>query len=500
MAIWNRNQKLKEAEEKIALLEEGARQHAVEEDEHIQEIQAAAMQRRLNQRKKTRILENIFPFGNIDAGDPKFDDKFFAQLGSTGVVDLPQETIRKSQRLSMILYRKNVRAFSSIELVKDFVWGEGVQITANDNRVKDVLDEHWEVNEWEEKGPERLRALALFGEQLWPTRVNDVTGLVHISSVIPIRIRSILRKRDDAEILDKVLTNIGSTKDKNIKDKTFDIIKLNDDGKLEGEAFYFAINRVLGSTRGLGDLVVSIDWFEGQDNFIFSLLERAQISQDVVHDLTYEGLDGKELRKKADDFNAQLNAGGIFVHNEKVKHKLTVPEMGASEGKEVNSILLKQINSGTRLAGLFYGDSDDLTRASASELSVPVAKYIQGRQNFLKRMLARMFRYQIEQSIQHGKLNGVNDFGFKIEMSKVFLRDMTTITKSMVDLSGTLEVALDRSWVNNDEASDIYRSIAGQITPLGERQPVTEGEQAAGTEVVESYNKYGENGENGNRY
>jgi hypothetical protein len=81
-------------------------------------------------RSKSRILrrlsESIFPFSNPDAGTD-YDDKYFQQVGAgQGTIDLPPQMLQTAQRLAMLLYRKNVRAYRSVENLKDFVLGDGV--------------------------------------------------------------------------------------------------------------------------------------------------------------------------------------------------------------------------------------------------------------------------------------------------------------------------------------------------------------------------------------
>ena len=420
--------------------------------------------------KARRLVETfVFPFNNPDSGT-EFDDVFFQNLDAISPLDLSPERIQTAQRLSFLSYRKNVRAFCAIELVKDFALGDGVKFKANDPKVQALLEEHWEINAWEEKLEERIRALAIFGEQLYPAFTNADSGIVRLSSFSPFRIKDVNRNPDDAEDLVSVTVTKKSNRSEAAQDvEVFAIIKHDGSvSEVEGvkdlrPAFYFTVNRVSGSTRGIPDLLSSLDWLEGLDGMIFSMLERADISQDIVYDLEMQGLNRKELKEEADIFADSLRAGGVYAHNEKTSLSIKVPNLGATDAEIIVKVLLRQIQSGTRLAGLYFGDAEDLTRASASELATPVAKAIQGRQNFIKRMLKNVFRYQIQQAKKTGNLSGVTDFGFTIEMPMVFLRDVETITKSLVSLTTTLEAAVANEWINNDQAGACYRTSLQQL-------------------------------------
>jgi len=408
-----------------------------------------------------RISENIFATGDdLDVGT-EFSDIFFKQLTGITDIDLPDQTLFRAQRLSILLFRKNARAWSGTEIFKDFALGDGVKYKAEDDKVQELLDKHWLINEWKDKIEERMRGLALFGEQVYPTFINEETGIVKLSSISPFRIKGIARNPKDAEELVSVVTKIKGL-------DPLEIIRVNDEGKLQGEVFYFAVNRISGGSRGVPDMLPSVDWLEGLDGMLFALMERSSLSQDIVFDLEYKGANANECREMALDFIQSLKEGGAYAHNEKVKLQIMSPDLAASEAETVISILLRQIQSGMRLAGLFFGDAEDLTKGSASELSIPVAKAIRARQNFWKKSLEKIFEFQIQTAQRLGKLEGVTNFGFKISMAPILLRDVATITKALIDLSTTLADGLELNFISEKEGAEIYRNVLEQLGALME--------------------------------
>ena len=460
---------------------------------------------------KMRLPEQVFGVAspNPDAGTA-FDDRLFVSLEKAAPLDLPPQVQQAAQRLSFFLTKKNVRAKRVIDLVTDFAWGEGPTFIAADPKVQELLDRHWKINQWESKGPERTKSLAIFGEQLYPW-VGGKNGLVKITSVSPFKIIRVNRNPEDAEDLLSVTTtpleDLGGlhgphgpdgpadhsrdvavdpkvTRDK----KTFDIVKPNDEtGELEGEAFYFAVNRVAGATRGVPDLTSAIDWLEGLDSFIFGLLERANITGNVVWDLEFKGARAPEIRKKLREFVRALRKnGGVWGHNEKAALNVKVPQLGSSDAEIAARILIRQIQAGTGLAGLFFGDAEDLSRASASELSIPVAKMIQGRQAFLKMMLSQIFTLQVEWAKKENKLEGVTDFSFEIQMPRIYLRDLDTIARATASISQSLILGVEQGWISNDEARVLYRGSLEQLGPLGAGIPTAPtGEQVESLSPVE---------------
>lgn len=424
------------------------------------------------------LKEQSFPFGNPDAGT-EFDDRFFISLGEISPLDLPIERIQTAQRLSLLLYRKNPRAFRSIELTKDFVIGEGVRVIAEDPKVQEVLDEHWIENEWESDLGPRVAALGLFGEQVYPAFVRDGDGLVTLGEIPFFSLFRFMRDEENFKELVAIVARLHlhdgpADADAQFRDHTtrpYQVIRTTKSGKLsyfpkKNNTFYFAVNKISGAIRGLPDLLPSLDWLEGFDGFLFSLLERSDLATNVVFDIMYKGLKPAEIQDMVDQFNDQMRDGGTFGHNENVELEIKTPQLGANEAQQVSKLFLKQIYSGTGHPGLFFSDGDDLTRASAQELTIPVSKTIQARQMFVKMMLRKILQFQIERSVDAGVLQGVKNLNFEVVMSRIFMRDLSTVTTAITELTEALARGVERNWITNDAAGEIYKTSLEQLGPL----------------------------------
>ena len=430
-------------------------------DDDLKDRKPVDDSRVLKSTKTIRLTEAAgFPFANPDEGT-EFDDKFFKRIGVGDSVDLPLEILHKAMRLSFLLHRKNPRGKRAIELPIDFILGPGLRVKAVDPDVQKLLDANIVVNRWRKRSDAVLRGLSLHGEQLWIVDRSRRDGILKIKTVSPLKIIKVIRNKKDASELVAVKIVVRTDSSSGMqKTKTFKIVQETEEGKLVGDAIFTAVNRVDGGTRGVPDLLASMDWLEGVDGFAFSMLERAEISQDVVYDLTIEGADEKEVKDILDNFVASMQSGGAFAHNDKVTLKILVPELGAADSEKANSMFVKNIQAGTGLAGLFYGDSDDLTRSSASEITVPSAKMIQRRQALFIDMLRETMDLQLAHSAD--KLSG-KDLSYEIQLPKVFLKDMSTITRAMVELGTSLELAEVRGWVTPKQAQTLYQTAAEQL-------------------------------------
>jgi hypothetical protein len=440
-----------------------------EQDEY--QSKDSAWEPRLKQ--SVRLLETIF--SNPDAGTP-YDDRYFTQLNQGTFMDLPVGTQQKVQRLALLSYRKNAMAFSATEVKNDFCVGTGVRVVAADEKLQEMLDEFWQHNEWDDKMSERTRALSLFGEQLLPAIIRPEDGMVTITSISPLKIAQVIRSDDDAEELVAVDVFKGSVASgspfsvglvQDAEKVRWEIVRRLPHGDLgpyeEGrdgkQAFFFTINRVAGATRGTPDLCSSMDWLEGIDGMIFALMERAEMTQDVVFDLQYDGANAEELRRYAKNFASALRSGGIFAHNEKTNLAIQTPNLVASDASSMIDILKQQVYAGTRLAGLYLGSGADLTRSSAAELSIPVAKHFETRQAVIQRMLRKIIDFQLQEWRRRGRLDDIEDQRYQVVLPRIFLKDLSTISSALQLTSIALQLAVQNDWVTNDEASNAFRKI-----------------------------------------
>lgn len=437
---------------------------------------AASAMRKMVAGRLPRLTDRLkeSAFGNPDAGT-RYDDNLFQALKIAGFMDLPPQIQHNLMRLSLLLYRKNPQAFASVDVKVDYTVGTGCQIVAKDPQVADLLEKHWEDNDWNTKLPERVRALGITGELLLPVHTRPIDGFVRVRNVSAMKIIDVQADSEDAEEPSRVFTMKGElgqagayypggVMDLSMAKEYAVIGRMEPITELERAAFYFALNRPDGALRGVPDLCSSLDWMEGLDGLVFSLLERAQLTQNVVFDLEYEGLDENELRKKVRNFVNSMKSGGVFAHNEKTKLNIKSPNLAAQDAKQIVDIVKNQGTMGARLAGMFIGSAEDLTTGTAKELALPVEKHLQGRQFFIKNSVKRILRYQIEASRRAGMLVGVKDFRFDLKMPRLMMRDMGVVGSAIQLVGIGLQLAQQNGWINKPEASNAFRTL---LTDLG---------------------------------
>src|SRR4030042_4018627 len=128
------------------------------------------------------------------------EDSLWRSLTTNQDRDLNLLTQRRMQDIAFYLYDSNPMAGRIIEIIEDFVIGDGFGYTAQDPDVKEVLDNFWEDsdNNLDEEMNINVVELFLFGELCLPVWVNSADGAVKLGYIDP---KTILKIKKDSNNL-----------------------------------------------------------------------------------------------------------------------------------------------------------------------------------------------------------------------------------------------------------------------------------------------------------
>ncbi len=124
------------------------------------------------------------------------EDSLWRSLTTNQDRDLNQLTQRRMQDIAFYLYDSNPMAGRIIEIIEDFVIGDGFTFSAKDQDVEDVLDSFWNDpdNNLDEEMNTNVVELFLFGELCLPVWVNSANGAVKLQYIDP---KTILKIKKD---------------------------------------------------------------------------------------------------------------------------------------------------------------------------------------------------------------------------------------------------------------------------------------------------------------
>lgn len=386
----------------------------------------------------------------------------------------------KAADMAFWLWQRNPLAQRIIQIITDFCVGEdfkveckimetqadGTEIEIDNEMAQKCFDEFCDdsINNFHEDFPLIAQELFLFGEVLLPTAVNETNGDVRIgfydskliSEVVPDetgkRVKAVKVKNGTREdVLSVVNTNLDSASEKF--------------GKREGQALYFRINRVLSQTRGHSELIQSLDWIDGLDQFMFNSLEGNALRNAFFYDVEMAGFKQEDIDK------LKVNPpkpGTVKVHNEKVKWTAITPSLQAAETAEATRLFKNFILAGKGYPEHWFADGGNTNLATAEQMSVPVMRMLKRKQNQIKSVAKEICLYVLDQKmIYNPSYMGLKE-NQRIEVqvhSFDFNRDDSAVVASaFVQTVTALVSAAQKGWVSDETAK---RIVDGNVTRLG---------------------------------
>jgi hypothetical protein len=105
------------------------------------------------------------------------------------------------RKMAVYLWESNPLANRLIELPVAYLLAEGVRLTCKDEDSQGLLDRFWKdpINSMNLKLPKKVRELSLYGEQCYPTFVNEIDGFVRLGYLDPAQIETIVMDPDNPE-------------------------------------------------------------------------------------------------------------------------------------------------------------------------------------------------------------------------------------------------------------------------------------------------------------
>ena len=440
--------------------------------------QEALVQKEVEARLK-RLLEQWLP----DVTD-RPGDEGFRRITQTEK-DFSPPAHDRHLRIAYNLYVTNPMAHRIVEIVKDFVIGDGASYQAKDERVRKVLDRFWNdpVNHLDIKQFNKVMELGLYGEQIYPVFVNGFNGRVRLGYIDPFNVEQVVPDPGNPEVIRSVVLKTGRelvVKERDpatgrvstVPKKELRVIHVDGNprsrsyGRLVGDCFYFAVNRVSNATRGFSDLTHLLDWIDIYDQLLFAHMERLNYLRAFVWDVMLEGAGKEELRLKKKEL--QMNppkAGAWMVHNEKEKWTAVTPDLKATEHTEEEKKVRAFILGGAGIPPHWFGEGEDVNRATALAMDTPVFRMLKARQRYVRFMFEHILHFVIDQAILRRILpeDANSDAGVSVVLPEFSARDEAQMAQTFAHLTNALTVARSQNWISDETAARLVALLAGRL-------------------------------------
>jgi hypothetical protein len=376
-------------------------------------------------------------------------------------------------------YRANPLAFAIIEQTTSFVLGEGIKVSANNNRVQSIIDAFWDnpENHMEDRVYSLCTELALYGELFIHYFVNQYDGSVVIRQIDPSLIDQI---ETDIEDVEKELRfhrrPIGQIVSETSGDPPpFGIEQMEVDNQgtwfVAGEeVLHIAVNKVSNAKRGQSDLAPVLSWLRRYKDWLIDRVRINKYKGSFMWDVTLTGADAKVISRKKMEYSYPPEPGSVLIHNDQEKWTAVQPNINAMDAKEDGRAIKMMCAVGATLPEHFLSDGDQGNRATAAEMSLPTLLKFKRRQRVIKYMLQRIIDRVILEAQKAGKLGkGARvDTSYEITFPEIDSGEHFTLAQAVNQLIMALSNASAKGWVSDETAMRIMFEFAGEEIDIPE--------------------------------
>lgn len=404
------------------------------------------------------------------------DDDQWRRLTEDSSRDLSPMTQSRMQAMAAYLWESNLMGNRLIELAVAYLLAEGVKLTCSDPDGQKTLDRFWRnpINNMPLKLAEKVRELAIFGEQCYPTFVNEHSGEVRLGYLDPALIETVVRDPDNSSQPIGIVTR----KDKRGQARRYRIIINGPESEFtgrtqeiratftDGDCFYVRINNMASGGRGRSDLLAQADWLDAYDSFLFGELDRAKFLRAFFWDVTLNGANEETVKKRAREISAP-SPGAIRVHNEGEVWSAETPNLQAADSSEHARLFRNHVLGGATIPEHWFGGGGDVNRAVGAEMGEPTFKVFSMRQGLWKLTLEDMGRYVLRQkALAEGAPEpDFEDDGYTIEavFPEITARDTTKWAQALQQVATALLVMVESHMVTRATALKVLAVIAGRL-------------------------------------
>jgi hypothetical protein len=407
-----------------------------------------------------------------------YDDYEYRRLSDINAKGL--NPIARDRQLEIVysLFLKNGLAKRILEIRNDFIFGDGFKYAVGGsglskdklNQAQEVIDEFWEINQMDLRFEKKGFDLSLNGMLILPVFANRINGQVRLGFIDPKNVDKVITNPLNVEDIVKIkLKNFGF----NSKQKTLDVIRLNNDlksesyGLLEGECFYFAINNVSNQPEGVSDLLGSADWLDMLDKMLFNTLQFVNALSKYFQDVELTGADDKKIEewKKKNPISQNL---ARFVHNDKVKFTVLTPNINNADPSEIVRLYKNIVLGSQGYPEHWFADGGNTNLATAVEQGTPIMRQLKNRQQYIIYILQTMLKFALHKA--YNKREGFNLT--KDDLNRVVIniiapeferKDFDKIGDGLKKIGELLLQAEQNKWLSKETSGRIFRSMVDII-------------------------------------
>jgi hypothetical protein len=406
--------------------------------------------------------------------------------------DLQKPEFEEMQRVCTYLRRKNGLARRAIELMTDFIIGDGLTFdTFGNEMLEKVLSKHWAdpINDWDSKQHARAERLLGIGEQLWPIQVG-ADSIVRIGNISPQQITKVLVSEfDTAQAIEVHFRESNSLSS---KEKRYAVIRRSPDtGRFErghvmdetgtatgfipsvvdgqpvdGLCFFHRINIDAEQSRGVSELYPVADYLDAIDYILSQATMRTALLNEIAWHVKITSANPGDIKQRAEELNGEPRGGVKFrVTGETEEWKPMSFDLGSDDIIAISKGVQNQAMGALGIPEHWMGEGTSENRATAAEMGAPVFRRLKRRQSIFAEMVKQVLEYQRDLMVERGILKDLGEDKMRIEVISPVIEQPSA--KEIVDilkgLTETLVVARQNNWIGEEVPPQLIRKFISEL-------------------------------------
>ena len=439
------------------------------------------------QERQARAKESLAPelFGLL-AGDAE-DAKFRRITSPATMRDLNPLMQLRMQQVCFFLSVTTPFGRRMINIITEYIVGEGFAPHASNPAVQDVIDRFWEdpINDMKRNVEAWAHELHVFGELVLPVSVNPVDGFVRVAYIDPQEIENIEFGLLQTAVSQEVTVPVAVRLVKHIGEditRRLEIIHMDEDvqsssfGQKTGDCFYIAINKAKAASRGISEIFALADWIDVFDQMMFDFADRVRLLNSFVWHYVVKGGDEKSVEKLKELVTKNPpRQGGVQVTNDQVEIEARTPDIRGADMSEASRVVKLYGLGGIGLPPWFFADPQMANRSIAEEMGGPTQKMLTSKQNTMKYLVKDIIDFVLEQAVAHGVLPQGIDLSWNLDVPDLSVKDIQKASTALGLVVNACALAEEKGWIQSETAA---RSVHTILTQIGVEVDADEFDQA----------------------
>lgn len=393
------------------------------------------------------------------------EDYFWRRLSDNwSQKDVLPSTYREIHNQVYEAYNSNPLANAIVELGVNFVLGDGLQIDAAHPKVQKLIDRFWNDpdNHMALRQYDIATELSLYGEIFIRIFVNPYDGRLKIGMVDPSLIDEI--ECDPENIERQIRCRVRGVRDEEWGVRGTDSSSPDSSHltphtswlTMPDQVMHFTVNKVSNAKRGKSDLATLLPWLRRYKDWLIDRVRINKYKAAYLWDVTLSGGNRQMIEAKMMEYARPPEPGSVLVHNESEQWKAVQPAIDAGSVAADGQAIKMMVAIGAGIPEHYLSEGGDVNRATAAEMSLPVLKKYQRRQDVIRHILTALLDRAIEEARAAGTLPRTIDTAYSITFPDLKAENTRDVGTAAWHMSQALTGAISLGIISHETAGKLF--------------------------------------------